>query len=93
MNFMAAGQLIRHARQAKSWSQRTLAAKAGIDFTYVSKIESEKLMHAPKSAVLDALAQQLTLDTNVYAKLKQHYGQAQRTDWCPSTVLLPDYAG
>lgn len=40
---MSFGQKIRALRKAKSLSQRDLAAKVKVNFTYISKIENEKL--------------------------------------------------
>lgn len=84
-----AGLLIRAARKRKKLSQRELARKTGIDFTYVSKIEQGKLDYAPKAAVLAKLAACLDLDLN---ELKRLYGQPT-TEWVPSATVLPDYAG
>lgn len=89
MDFKAAGSLIRAARKRKQWNQRTLAAQAGIDFTYVSKMENGSLEYAPKLAVLEQVATQLALDLST---LKRLYG-LQVAEWLPSTIYLPDYAG
>jgi transcriptional regulator with XRE-family HTH domain len=40
---MKFGQKVRSLRQAKGLSQRALAPMLGIDFTYLSKIENERL--------------------------------------------------
>jgi transcriptional regulator with XRE-family HTH domain len=37
------GQILKQARQAKGLSQRELAAQAGVDFTYISKLENDRL--------------------------------------------------
>jgi ribosome-binding protein aMBF1 (putative translation factor) len=42
-NSMKFGQQVRTLRQAKGLSQRALAPMLGIDFTYLSKIENERL--------------------------------------------------
>lgn len=44
---MTFGQKLRKLRQAKKLSQKRLAAEVGINYTYLSKIESEKLDFAP----------------------------------------------
>ena len=93
MDFKAAGELILQAREAKGLTRRALALKAGINFTYVSKLENGTLEYAPKPDVLQSLVLALGLDVSVHAKLKQHYGHAQPAERWPSTVLLPDYAG
>lgn len=93
MDFKAAGQLLRQARKAKHWTQRELALRTGIDYTYVSKIEHGTVEYAPKPDILAALNQQLELSANNYCRLKQYYNREAQVEWCPSTVLLPDYAG
>ena len=40
---MTFGEKIRELRKAKNLSQRDLAAKVKVNFTYISKIENEKL--------------------------------------------------
>lgn len=40
---MRFGQRVRELRKAKNLSQRTLGSQVGVSFTYVSKIENEKL--------------------------------------------------
>ena len=37
------GQLLKELRRAKSISQRDLANQVGVDFTYISKIENDRL--------------------------------------------------
>jgi transcriptional regulator with XRE-family HTH domain len=44
---MTFGEKLRKLRQAKNLSQKRLAAQVGINYTYLSKIESEKLDFAP----------------------------------------------
>lgn len=44
---MTFGARLRELRKAKSLSQRALAEKVGINFTYLSKVESERLDFAP----------------------------------------------
>ena len=40
---MQFGQRIRELRQARNLSQRELAGKVGVTFTYISKIENDPL--------------------------------------------------
>lgn len=40
---MKFGQRIRQLRQSKGWTLRDLAAKVEVGFTYLSKVENEKL--------------------------------------------------
>jgi transcriptional regulator with XRE-family HTH domain len=37
------GQTLKVLRQSKNFSQRELAKKAGVDFTYISKLENDRL--------------------------------------------------
>jgi transcriptional regulator with XRE-family HTH domain len=37
------GQTLKGLRQGKNLSQRELAQKAGVDFTYISKLENDRL--------------------------------------------------
>ncbi len=60
MNF---GDRIKELRKAKGASQRDLAAQAGIDFTYLSKIENSK-MHPPSEKVIRAMAEALDADAD-----------------------------
>lgn len=52
---MTFGQRIRELRQAKGLTQRELARKAGISFTYVSKLETGT-MTPPRHKVIQSLA-------------------------------------
>jgi transcriptional regulator with XRE-family HTH domain len=79
------GSLIRQARKDKGYSQRELADKLGLDFTYLSKLENNRADYPPKEEVIRALATHLDLDAeeliflagripqNDEEFLKQHY--------------------
>ncbi|AFY78951.1 MAG: helix-turn-helix transcriptional regulator [Hydrococcus sp. C42_A2020_068] len=79
------GHLIRQARKDKGYSQRELAEKLGLDFTYLSKLENNRADYPPKEEVIRALATHLDLDAeeliflsgripqNDEEVLKQHY--------------------
>ena len=58
---MTLGQRIRELRQAKQLTLRDLAAKVGVGFTYISKIENHKLEegHGPSEKLLHKLAAEL----------------------------------
>lgn len=56
------GQLIRQARKDKGYSQRELARRLGLDFTYLSKLENNRADYAPKEEVIRSLARNLDLD-------------------------------
>lgn len=52
---MTFGERLRQLRQAQRLNQRTLAARVGIDFTYLSKIESGR-MDPPSADTIVKLA-------------------------------------
>jgi transcriptional regulator with XRE-family HTH domain len=61
---MTFGERLRELRKAKNLSQRALAEKIGINFTYLSKVESEKLDFAqyPSEDLIRKLAKALGAD-------------------------------
>lgn len=79
------GELIKQARKKQGYSQRGLAEKLGIDFTYLSKLENNRAEYAPKEELIRHIAYYLHLDQNeliflagrIPAKdedlIKQHY--------------------
>lgn len=60
------GQKIRELRKAKSMGQRAVAAKVGINFTYLSKIENDKVDFAafPSEETIRKLAKVLDADVD-----------------------------
>ena len=56
------GQAIRTARISIGYSQRELAALVELDFTYLSKLESDRSEYPPKEYVIQQLAHYLDLD-------------------------------
>jgi len=58
MNF---GERVRELRKERRLSQRDLAAQAGIDFTYLSKIENAR-MEPPSERVILNMAEALDAD-------------------------------
>lgn len=56
------GQVIRTARIDKGYSQRELARLVEIDFTYLSKLESDGTQYPPKEYVIQQVAYYLSLD-------------------------------
>ena len=56
------GQAIRTARTSIGYSQRKLAALVEVDFTYLSKLESDRSDYPPKEYVIQQLARYLSLD-------------------------------
>ena len=61
---MTLGERIRELRQAKQLTLRGLAAKVGVGFTYISKIENHKLEdgHCPSENLIHKLAVELDGD-------------------------------
>lgn len=67
------GQTLRDLRKAKGLSQRALAEIVDINFTYLSKIENEKLDFAqfPSEPLIRALAEALHADLDQLLLLAQ----------------------
>lgn len=61
---MRFGERLRQLRQGKNLSQRDLAEQVGVNFTYISKIENEKLDFAqfPGEELIRKLAKALDAD-------------------------------
>ncbi len=58
---MEFGQRLRNLRKQKNLCQRDLAARVGIDFTYLSKIEGGRL-DPPSEVIIQRIAQVLEAD-------------------------------
>ncbi len=56
------GQVIKKARKDKGLSQRKLASLIDIDFTYLSKLENNRVDYPPKEEVINSLAEHLDLN-------------------------------
>lgn len=56
------GQYNKNARQQKGYTLRTLAEKVGVNYSYLSKIENQKLEYPPKESVIRKMAQVLEQD-------------------------------
>ena len=61
---MTFGMRVRHLRHAKGWSLRDLAAKVDVGFTYLSRVENERLNFGdyPSDALIHRLAEALEAD-------------------------------
>lgn len=59
---MTFGQRIRDLRNQHGFTQRQLAEKAGVDFTYLSKIENDRMEHTPSIKTIQSLARALGVD-------------------------------
>ena len=63
---MSFGEKVRQLRKAKNLSQRALGEKVGVSFTYISKVENEKLEYGdyPSDALIGKLAKALDGDAD-----------------------------
>lgn len=60
---MTFGKRVRHLRTARGLTLRALAAKIGVDFSYLSKIENNRLPHTPSAETVRAIATALGADS------------------------------
>ena len=67
------GPRLRELRKAKGLSQRALGKMAGVNFTYISKIENEKLDFAqfPSKQLIRSMADALDADVDELLLLAQ----------------------
>ncbi|SRR5260221_10626939 len=59
---MTLGQRIKELRRQHGLTQRQLAQQANVDFSYLSKIENDKLEYTPSIKALQELSQALGVD-------------------------------
>lgn len=59
---MTFGERIRQLRRERGLTQRQLAVKVGVDFTYLSKIENNRLSYTPSLRTIRELAACLQAD-------------------------------
>lgn len=59
---MTFGQRLRQLRREQRLTQRELAQRASVDFTYLSKLENDRLEHTPSLKTLRDLAHALNVD-------------------------------
>src|SRR5919198_2901795 len=62
MPTMTLGERIRQLRRQRGLTQRHLADATGVDFSYLSKIENDRLEHTPSIKMLQDLAKALEVD-------------------------------
>jgi len=97
---MGFGERVRELRRAKSLSQRALGERVGVSFTYVSKIENERLDFAayPSEALIRKLSKALKADEDelmlLAEKIPEHIRKRviQRPDAFQKIALLDDAA-
>jgi transcriptional regulator with XRE-family HTH domain len=59
---MMLGKKLRDLRRAKGLTQHELAEKAGVDDTYISKIENDRLPYSPSAETIRLIAKVLDTD-------------------------------
>ena len=92
---MKFGQRVRALRQERGLSQRALAAKLSVNFTYLSKIENERLDFGdyPSEELICKLARALDVDEDELLILAKKIPLAIREDYSSDPKcfgLLPD---
>jgi len=56
------GARLKELRKERGLTQRQLSERAGVDFTYLSKIENDRVSYSPSIKTLQALARALDID-------------------------------
>lgn len=59
---MKFGEKIRQLRKRSRLTQRQLAEQVGVDYTYISKIENDRLDHTPSVKTIRKMAEALNAD-------------------------------
>ena len=58
------GSVLKNLRKERRVTQRELADKVGVDFTYISKIENGRLENSPSEKTISEIARVLETDAN-----------------------------
>ena len=86
------GQVIRTARTSMGYSQRELAALVEVDFTYLSKLESDCSNYPPKEYVIQQLAHYLSLNHEelmcLTGRLPERYQEFLKQNYKAMPALL-----
>ena len=92
---MTLGERIRELRQAKQLTLRVLAAKVGVGFTYISKIENHKLEegHSPSESLIRKLATELDGDEEELFLLAEKVPEPIRKRVCERPEVFRIVAG
>jgi HTH-type transcriptional regulator, competence development regulator len=61
-NGLTFGARLKQLRRERRLTQRQLSESAGVDFTYLSKIENDRVPYSPSIRTLQALARALNID-------------------------------
>jgi transcriptional regulator with XRE-family HTH domain len=72
---MSFGKRVLQLRRNSKLTQRELAARLEIDFTYVSKIENDNLPNPPSEQLIRSLARELSADPEELLDLAGKFSQ------------------
>lgn len=61
---MTFGEMLRHLRKQHHFSQRELAERLGVSFTYLSKLENNRMERPPSEEFIRNLARELDADAD-----------------------------
>ena len=64
-------ETVKTLRKQKRITQRDLAEKIGVDFTYISKIENARLVHSPSEDTIRKIASVLETDADALIVLAE----------------------
>jgi len=92
---MTFGEKVRELRQAKQLTLRELAAKVGVGFTYISKIENHKLEegHAASERLIHKLAAELNGNEDELLLLADKVPETIRKRVCERPEVFKALAG
>lgn len=92
---MAFSRRLRELRRAKQLTLRDLAAKVGVGFTYISKIENHKLEegHGPSEKLIHKLAEVLDADEEELLLLAEKVPEPIRRRVCERPDVFRVLAG
>ena len=86
------GQVIKKARKDKGLSQRKLASLIDIDFTYLSKLENNRVDYPPREHVIKSLARELDLNEEelifLAGRIPERYEQLLKQHYQAMPVLF-----
>ena len=72
---MTFGKKVLELRRQNKFTQRDLATKLGVDFTYISKIETDSVPNPPSEQLIRSLARVLSADAEELLDLAGKFDQ------------------
>lgn len=92
---MTFGERVRELRLAKQLTLRELAARVGVGFTYISKIENDRLEdgHGPSEKLIHKLAVELDADEDELLLLAEKVPEPIRKRVCERPEVFRVVAG